>query len=298
MYHGILIVNKEKGYTSHDVVGKLRGILKQKKIGHTGTLDPDAEGVLPVCLGNATKVCGLLTDSDKIYEAILKLGVETDTQDITGKVLRECPVKVTEEEFWEAAKGFIGEYEQLPPMYSALKVNGKKLYEYARAGIEVEREPRKVFIRNIEMLSWDEEKKEARLRVECSKGTYIRTLCNDIGKKLCCGGVMKYLLRTRAAGFCLDGTHRLSEIEEMAEEGKIGEWIVPTDRVFAEYPAHTVTPEGEKLLLNGNVIGKMDLKEVDDDKTGKCIRVYDSKGEFKAIYELKNGRYFPLKMFL
>lgn len=307
MYHGILVVNKEKGFTSHDVVGKLRGILKQKKIGHTGTLDPDAEGVLPVCLGNATKVCDFLTDTDKVYEALLKLGVETDTQDLSGRVIRECSAdNVTRERFWEIAESFVGEYNQLPPMYSALKVNGKKLYEYARAGIEVEREPRRVFIRNIELLSWDETEKEARIGVECSKGTYIRTLCHDIGSKLGCGGAMKYLLRTKAAGFCLEEAHTLHEIERMAkvsssgeDEGKIREWIIPTDRVFAEYPTCSVTPEGEKLLLNGNVIGKRDLKEVEDDKkNGKRIRVYDSKGEFKAIYELKNGRYYPLKMFL
>lgn len=300
MYHGILAVNKEKGFTSHDVVGKLRGILKQKKIGHTGTLDPDAEGVLPVCLGNSTKVCDLLTDSDKIYEAVLKLGIETDTQDLSGKVLRECCTEdITKEKFWEAAGNFEGEYEQIPPMYSALKVNGKKLYEYARAGIEVWREPRKVFIRKIDLLDWNEGEKEARIRVECSKGTYIRTLCHDIGKVLCCGAAMKYLLRTKAAGFCLSETHRLSEIEEMAgEEEKIREWIIPTDSVFLSYPAFRTVPEGDRLLLNGNVLGKKELEAVGGVYNGCRIRVYDSSGEFRAVYELKKGMYYPVKMFL
>lgn len=325
MYNGILVVNKKKGYTSHDVVGKLRGILKQKKIGHTGTLDPDAEGVLPVCLGNATKVCDLLTDRDKVYEAVLKLGVETDTQDLSGKVLREgCVENITKERLWEAAAEFEGEYLQIPPMYSALKVNGKKLYEYARAGLKVEREPRKVFIRKIELLDWDEVEKEAKIRVECSKGTYIRTLCHDIGKKLGCGGAMKYLLRTKAAGFCLDMAFGLGEIEEMMKEGKIGEWILPTDRVFAGYPPFLVKPDKERLLMNGNVLGKMELEDVGSAKDGlikdgaadaletgiisgnncgekensKWIRVYDSAGEFRAIYELKDGRYYPVKMFL
>ena len=188
MINGIVNVYKEKGYTSFDVVAKLRGILKTRKIGHTGTLDPDAEGVLPVCLGKATKVCDLLTDKNKEYEAVMLLGKVTDTQDITGTVLREAPVAVTEDEVREAVMGFVGDYMQIPPMYSALKVNGKKLCDLARQGVTVERAPRLVQILSTEILSVDLPR--VHMRVECSKGTYIRTLCQDIGEKLGCGACM------------------------------------------------------------------------------------------------------------
>ena len=182
MLNGILNVYKEKGYTSHDVVAKLRGIAGQKKIGHTGTLDPQAEGVLPVCLGKATKVCDLLTDKDKVYEAVLLLGQTTDTQDTTGTVLEQSAVTCSEEEVKKAIMGFVGAYEQIPPMYSALKVNGKKLCDLARNGIEVERKPRPIQIYEIEIE--DIELPRVTMRVHCSKGTYIRTLCHDIGLKM------------------------------------------------------------------------------------------------------------------
>ncbi|MDE7231820.1 MAG: tRNA pseudouridine(55) synthase TruB, partial [Lachnospiraceae bacterium] len=195
MYNGIMNVYKEAGFTSHDVVAKLRGICKQKKIGHTGTLDPDAVGVLPVCFGSGTKLCDMLTDWDKEYIATLRLGLVTDTQDISGRVLLKTdPEKVqavTEEQASESVMSFLGEYDQIPPMYSALKVNGKKLYELARAGREVERKPRRVQIRELEILEMS--LSAIRFRVVCSKGTYIRTLCHDIGQKLGCGGVMKAL---------------------------------------------------------------------------------------------------------
>lgn len=202
MISGILNIYKEKGYTSHDVVAKLRGIVGQKKIGHTGTLDPDAEGVLPVCLGRATKVCGLLTDKDKTYEAVLLLGRTTDTQDATGQILSERPLisdgrEITPEMAKACVMNFEGEYDQVPPMYSALKVNGKKLYELAREGKTVERKSRKVSIRRIRITEIDLPR--IRMEVECSKGTYIRTLCHDIGEKLGCGGCMESLLRTGSA---------------------------------------------------------------------------------------------------
>ena len=200
MIHGIINVYKEKGFTSHDVVAKLRGIVGQKKIGHTGTLDPDATGVLPVCLGKATKLCDLLTDKNKTYEAVLLLGKTTDTQDITGEVLEEKSTEaLTEEKVREAIEGFIGDYEQIPPMYSALKVNGKKLYELAREGKVIERKARPVKILDIQILEIDLPK--VRMEVSCSKGTYIRTLCHDIGEKLGCGGCMESLIRTRVSTF-------------------------------------------------------------------------------------------------
>ena len=186
MINGVLNIYKEKGFTSHDVVAKLRGITKQKKIGHTGTLDPDAQGVLPVCLGKATKLCDMLTDKDKVYEAVLLLGKSTDTQDITGTVLEEKSISgLTEEAVRKCIQAFIGEQEQIPPMYSALKVNGKKLYELAREGIEIERKARRITIHDIEILEVNLPR--VRMSVHCSKGTYIRTLCNDIGEKLGCG---------------------------------------------------------------------------------------------------------------
>ena len=182
MYNGIINIYKEKGFTSHDVVAKMRGICKQKKIGHTGTLDPDAVGVLPVCLGNGTKLCDMLTDKDKVYEAELLLGVTTDTQDVTGEVLAQRDVTASESQVREAIESFVGDYMQVPPMYSALKVDGKKLYELARAGKEVERAARPVKIHGIDIISV--ELPVIKMTVSCSKGTYIRTLCHDIGEKL------------------------------------------------------------------------------------------------------------------
>ncbi|HPU63239.1 MAG TPA: tRNA pseudouridine(55) synthase TruB, partial [Mobilitalea sp.] len=188
MIDGIINIYKERGYTSHDVVAKMRGILKIKKIGHTGTLDPEAEGVLPVCIGKATKVVDLIVDKDKTYEAVMKLGIVTDTQDMTGNILKEAPVYVDLQQIKNAAEKFIGGYDQIPPMYSAVKVNGKKLYELARQGKEIERTPRRVMIHNIEILNYNPEEHEIRLRVDCGKGTYIRTLLHDIGEVLGCGG--------------------------------------------------------------------------------------------------------------
>lgn len=198
---GILNVYKEKGFTSHDVVAKLRGILHQKKIGHTGTLDPDAVGVLPVCLGRGTKVCELLTDKSKTYEAVVRLGVVTDTQDMTGRIQEEHLVSVNLDEIRQAAQAFTGEIWQIPPMYSAVKVNGRRLYELARQGIEVERQARRINIYSCEVADYEPEKREFSMRVHCSKGTYIRTLCHDIGEKLGCGAAMASLVRTSVAPF-------------------------------------------------------------------------------------------------
>lgn len=248
--NGILNVYKEKGYTSHDVVAKLRGICHQKKIGHTGTLDPDAEGVLPVCLGTAAKVCSLITDKDKEYEAVLLLGIQTDTQDISGKVQKEAAADCTQQQVQEAVRSFEGVYEQVPPMYSALKVNGRKLCDLARAGIEVERRPRQVQIYKI-TIEWIELPR-VKMTVHCSKGTYIRTLCHDIGQKLGCGGCMEELLRTRSGIFTVDAAVKLSKIEELADSGRLQEILLPVDRLFFEYPKAAVKAEFQKMLANGN----------------------------------------------
>ena len=251
---GIINVYKEKGYTSHDVVAKMRGILRMKKIGHTGTLDPEAEGVLPVCLGKGTRLCDMLTDKTKSYRAVLLLGKETDTQDTTGAVLAENPeaaASVTEEQVRQAILSFLGIYMQVPPMYSALKVNGKKLYELARAGKEIERQARPVEILDIQIEKIDLPR--VTFHVSCSKGTYIRTLCYDIGRKLGCGGCMESLLRTRVDRFCLEDSLTLSQIEALRDEGRVEEHVLPVDSVFLDYPKFCMKRgEGDKLVHNGN----------------------------------------------
>ena len=229
MIHGIVIIHKEKGFTSHDVVAKLRGICGQKKIGHTGTLDPEATGVLPVCLGSGTKLCDMLTDKDKEYVTELLLGVETDTQDMTGTVLARHPVSVSQEQVREAVLSFGGSYMQVPPMYSALKINGKKLYELAREGKEVERRAREVRIEEIEILQM--QLPVVRLRVVCSKGTYIRTLCADIGQKLGCGGVMESLVRTRVGKFSLEEALTLEQLQELKDQGRLAEAVTASGMV-------------------------------------------------------------------
>ena len=298
MINGILNVYKEAGFTSHDVVAKLRGICRQKKIGHTGTLDPEAVGVLPVCLGSGTKLCDMLTDKSKEYEAVLLLGQVTDTQDVTGTVLEEHEVTVDEEQAVEAIRSFVGAYEQIPPMYSALKVNGKRLYELARAGKEVERKGRPVEIHNIEILSVS--LPEITFRVACSKGTYIRTLCHDIGQKLGCGGTMKSLKRTRVGIFTIDGALKLSRLEELAAQGRLEENVIPVEAMFTELPALTVKDAFARLIENGNAFYPGQAEENVRTPDGGQVRVYDRKGRFYGIYAFseEKERYQPVKMFL
>ena len=296
MKSGIINVYKEKGFTSFDVVAKLRGILKTKKIGHTGTLDPDAEGVLPVCIGRATKVCDILTDKDKVYEAVMLLGVETDTQDTSGEVLKELPVEVSEEAIKEAILSFVGEYAQVPPMYSALKVNGKKLYELAREGKTVERKARNVQIFSIEILEMDLPR--VRMSVHCSKGTYIRTLCHDVGQKLGCGGCMDKLLRTKVGVFELADTLKLAEIDALAREGLVEDRIISVDKLFEDYTKVWMKQEFDVVVHNGNRVKKRMFEEKLSSNTER-LRVYDSKGEFIGIYEYSEERsdFKPVKMF-
>ena len=297
MIHGIINVYKEKGFTSFDVVAKLRGIFKQKKIGHTGTLDPDAEGVLPVCLGKATKVCDLLTDKNKEYEAVMLLGITTDTQDISGEVLEEKEVQVTEDAVKEAICSFVGEYMQIPPMYSALKVNGKKLCDLAREGKTVDRQARPVTIYEIEILQIDLPR--IRMRVKCSKGTYIRTLCQDIGEKLGCGACMASLLRTRVSEFSLENAMRISEIEALVREEEFS-FVHSVDSVFFQYEKAVVDEKFNKILYNGNRIEPEMLKEQTTGGLDKPIRIYDEKGQFIGIYEFQQnrGNYKPVKVFM
>lgn len=296
MINGIINVYKEKGFTSHDVVAKLRGIVKQKKIGHTGTLDPDATGVLPVCLGSATKLCDMLTDKSKEYVTTMRLGFCTDTQDISGEVLLKKEVCVTKEEVEETILSFIGKYDQIPPMYSALKVNGKKLYELAREGIEIERKARSIEIFEIEIL--DISLPDITMRVHCSKGTYIRTLCHDIGEKLGCFGTMVTLERTKVASFLLKNAYKLSEIEAIVKEERIGEILTNTEDMFECMSVH-VAPMFEKLLLNGNPIYLNQILERIRIADKEQVKVY-TKDRFCAIYQCDESKNMlkPVKMFL
>ena len=289
---GVIVIRKEKGYTSHDVVAKLRGILHMKKIGHTGTLDPDAEGVLPVALGKATRLVDMITDKEKTYEAVMRLGVVTDTQDMSGTVLSEVPeFQVAEEELRAVTESFAGDYMQVPPMYSALKVNGKKLYELAREGKTVERKPRPVHFYEIEILDIDFPL--VRFRVTCSKGTYIRTLCHDIGEKLGCGAAMETLLRTKVGRFTLDDAITLAQTEEAVRNG---ERILGIEEILAEYPRVCCTKEGDRLLANGNPLVQALVNA--EEKDG-WIRMCNSEGSFAGVYQWdeKRDRYFPVKMF-
>ena len=297
MIHGIINVYKEKGYTSHDVVARLRGILGQKRIGHTGTLDHDAEGVLPVCLGKATKVCELLADWDKTYRAILLLGQVTDTQDVSGEILETREVTASIKEVYEAIQSFKGEYAQVPPMYSALKVNGKKLYELAREGKTVERKARNVQIHEIKI--HEIVLPRISMTVNCSKGTYIRTLCHDIGQKVGCGGCMEQLLRTQVGMFRVEESLRLDEIEVLHDLGQLQEHMAAIDSLFSLYPAVTVKQEYQKLLDNGNELyGRQVGKQGFPGQDGP-VRMYGSDGNFQAVYEYlkKENRFRPMKMF-
>ncbi len=291
---GILIIRKEKGYTSHDVVAKLRGILHMKRIGHTGTLDPDAEGVLPVALGKATKLVEMLTEKEKTYEAVLHLGIETDTQDITGAVRRCCDVSVTEDETEQVILSFLGDQMQIPPMYSALKVGGKKLYELAREGREIQREARPVHFSDIEILEMN--LPLVRFRVTCSKGTYIRTLCHDIGEKLGCGGCMEALLRTRSGRFGIEKSVTLGEVQKAAEDGRISNLVIGIEEILSDYPRICSFPEGDRLLLNGNPLHEELIKGGDRGQVRMCT----SEGDFIGIYrwDQKRRSYVPVKMFL
>ncbi len=300
--NGIINVYKEQGYTSHDVVAKLRGILNMKKIGHTGTLDPEAVGVLPVCIGKATKLCDMITDWNKTYEAVMLLGVTTDTQDTTGQIISECEVNVSEVDILEACNSFVGEYNQIPPMYSALKHNGKKLYELARAGIEIEREPRKVTIKSIHIndIDLEDKGKKVTFTVECSKGTYIRTLCEDIGKKLGCGACMMKLIRTRVGCFGLDQSITVNEIAAHVLKGDLSDYVKNIDDMFETYRKIVIKPDFDKLLYNGNKLPFSAVVQEDEDiqlLDMEKYRVYDKDNKFIGVYGYESGGLFLIKMF-
>lgn len=281
--NGIINIYKPKGMTSHDVVYRVRKIMGIKKVGHTGTLDPDADGVLPICIGKGTKLSDMLTFSDKSYRAVFRLGISTDTQDMTGNIVSEKDVLVNEIEIKEAINSFIGEYDQLPPMYSAVKVGGKKLYELARKGIETERKTRKVNIYNIKIICVEDN--DITIDVDCSKGTYIRTLCSDIGDKLGCGASVVSLTRTKSGIFEIKNSITLETLEN---EGA-NKFLIPCEDMF-DYEKITVSGGRLKRVLNGNSIHI-------DGNEGKMYRVFDNEGKFLCVSEIKNGELVMVKSF-
>jgi tRNA pseudouridine55 synthase len=283
MYNGILNIYKEKGYTSHDVVAVLRRILGQKKIGHTGTLDPEATGVLPVCLGRGTKVAGMLTDKDKTYLTTFKLGEETDTQDHTGTVVKSLPVNVTSAQVLQVISDFVGPISQVPPMYSAIKINGRKLYDLAREGIEVERKERHITIHDIS----DVEIKlpYVQMTVHCSKGTYIRTLCRDISEELGTIGHMVELERIQTGQFTKETALTLDEVKTYVEKVTILDHIIAVDQLFSDYERVVIDPEYNTLLDNGN---KMPLESIGKSTNlvdAQRYNVYNVKEDYMGVYE-------------
>ncbi len=293
-YNGIIIINKEKGFTSNDVVAVMRGILKMKKIGHTGTLDPEAEGVLPLCLGKATKTVSLLTDTDKEYHTVARLGVTTDTEDMTGSIISEKKLSQEQvpsfEEVEKALMSFVGGYDQIPPMYSAKKVNGKKLYELAREGKEIDRKPCRVEIYDIRINSYSFPNVD--FCVRCGKGTYIRSLIRDLGEKLGTGAAMESLIRTKVSCYSLDEALTIKEVEEKASAGETESIIKDIESVFMSLPSFTVKGKNEGYLRNGNVL-KVPLSIKDGE-----YRVHLSDGSFAAVYTVKKGQAVLKKMFL
>ena len=287
--NGVILINKPLGKTSHDMVYEVRRLTGVKRVGHTGTLDPMAEGVLPICIGNATKASDMLTNHDKGYRAQLVLGMTTDTQDAEGEVLTECAVNCTEQEIRDAVYSFVGEIKQVPPMYSAIKIDGKKLYELAREGKTVERKSRNVTIYSIEICDIDMENYTVTIDVFCSKGTYIRSLCEDIGMKLKVGAYMNTLLRTKSGNFTLEECSTVSELRALKE--KIVEKIISTDKLFSEYQKIELNDKKTKLVTNGVKLNFDGLCE------GELYRLYDKTGKFLCISKYVCGQLVLQKAF-
>ena len=285
MPNGIIIIDKPSGWTSMDVCAKLRGILKEKRVGHGGTLDPMATGVLPVFVGSATKAVEFAEKGDKEYVAGLRLGVVTNTQDVTGEVLSTAPVSAAQEDLEEVLPRFTGPIQQVPPMFSAIKIKGQKLYELARRGQEVERKPRPVTIHALQVLERTGEA-EYLIRVRCSKGTYVRTLCHDIGQALGCGGCMSSLRRTMAAGFTLEDAVTLERVQEGGEA-----LLLPVDCFFTGCPVLLLTsPKAERLCRNGNPLPAADMGPGE-------YRVYAPDGTFLCLSRWEKGQLVSIKNF-
>lgn len=287
--NGIIAVNKPRGFTSFDVVAIMRGCFKTKKVGHSGTLDPMATGVLPVFIGGATKAVSVLPESGKSYRAGFRLGLTSDTLDIWGECSEQKSVDISEEIFLTALEKFRGDIEQIPPMYSALKVNGQKLCDLARKGIEVERKPRPVTVSRLDLIEYDG--RDGVIEVDCSSGTYIRSLVDDIGKALGTGAVMTSLVRTRACGFTLNDSYPLEELKSRPLD-ELTKLLKPIESVFAAYPEIRLDSEQERLYLNGV---RLDAKRLHGEFGGGTYRVYGS--EFFGIAKIENGELVSVKRF-
>lgn len=304
--NGILNINKPEGWTSQDVVAKLRGRLHIRRVGHTGTLDPMATGVLPVCFGKATRIIEYYDDDFKTYEAEMKLGMVTDTLDITGTVLETKPVDVSEEDVIQAIDSFRGWITQIPPKYSALKVNGKPLYKYAREGVEVEIKSRKIYVADIQAMEVNLGENRILFRVTCSKGTYIRTICDDIGKKLGCGGTMTALQRIQSGCFRVEDARTLSEILEMTDE-ELERCVIPMEETLVHLGRIELkSMESVPFYYNGreidtgyvNVLASPAVPEAlqEGSRLGDKYRVYDPEGKFLGISSLRENTLYPEKV--
>ena len=288
MANGILVIDKSAGWTSQDVAAKLRGVFHERRVGHGGTLDPMATGVLPIFIGRATRAAEFLESAEKEYVAGLRLGVVTDTQDTSGNILETHPVAVTREEVQSALRQFLGPIEQIPPMYSAIKINGQKLYELARRGQEVERKPRSITIHELELLEGADA--DYLLRVRCSKGTYVRTLCHDLGRALGCGGCMSSLRRTRAGSFTLSQAVTMQQVLNFAAEQAPQALLMPVDAVFSMHPPLIVTMGQAAKLKNGAQIKDWQFRP-------GTYRVYAEDGEFLLLGRVENGGLTTIKSF-
>ncbi len=294
---GLIIINKPNGITSHDVVSRVRRLFLTRQVGHTGTLDPMAEGVLPVLVGRATKAAEFLASEDKKYRAKIKLGITTDTEDTSGKILSTSENIPSAHEFRHAAASFVGEIEQYPPMYSALKVDGEKLVNLARRGITVKRESRKVFIYSLEIVDMSTDGSEYTLDIHCSKGTYIRTLCADIGQALGCGGAMSALLRLSSGKYDISAAHRIENLEKLDYEQRV-QLLLPPQDIFSEYPAITLPAFYARLAHSGAQIYQSKINASYD--IGQKVRMYDNDGFFALgeVREYKEGSAIkPIKLF-
>ncbi len=289
MMNGILCVNKPQGFTSFDVVAKLRGILGMKRLGHAGTLDPMATGVLPVFVGNSTKACDIMLDNSKSYRAGFRLGQVTDTQDITGKIMTTSDKSVSYDDICGVLSDFTGKIMQIPPMYSAVQVNGKRLYDLARQGIEVEREAREIEVSSIKLVEYGENTREGTIEIDCGKGTYIRTIINDIGEKLSSGGIMTSLVRTSASGFTLDDCYTFEQIQQARDENRLESLILPVERVFSSLPSLRLNEVQTRMYRNGV---KLDLSRVHNIKENcELYRLYGFDNNFigTAVADFENS---------
>ena len=296
--NGVLVLDKPAGFTSFDAVAVMRGLAHEKKIGHTGTLDPMATGVLPLLLGCATHACALLPDTEKEYEAAFRLGYATDTQDATGKKTAESGRGATRAQVESALAAFRGEIWQVPPMVSAVSVGGKRLYELARRGIEVERRPRRVTVGRLDLLSYDETDRSGTLRIACSKGTYVRTLCADLGEALHTYGVMTALRRTRACGFTLSDSMTLPQAKTLAAKGRLAERLLPVESLFSGFPTVAVSPAQTVRFLNG---GALDLERTalrrEPEPVQGTFRVKGPEDEFLGLGRVESGQLCVLRLF-